>query len=542
MVNITGTNTHFGKTEAINEQIALKDLKGIVIYAVGGSGANGYPGSTGSSGNNGSDGSSGWNGSDGCPPSNGSNGSDGSNGTDGGPGGNGGDAGHGGNGGTIKVNTSPDQSELMLFVKTATGAGGGGSGGPGGSGGSGGRGGSGGQGGRGGSNTCKDDKGNPTGGSDGSSGSNGSNGRDGSSGSSGYSGRDGYSGKSGGRSFNLVLGSSVQTYPSIFDLDVTSSKFVDDSGDQILEPGERAYLTSLQVSNKGPMPSPAGQTIKVSFLPSAVLTVPASLQIPVAPVGPAAASVVNLKKGTLTLQVPDSAAMIGKKAVTNVRLMINNVAIDSQLDTGMSVHWPVSMSAAVSKSSHSFDIAKPLVYTLKNVGAAAIGPAGTQPVYVELTWTSKTVPGGDVSVTLADGRVFNLAKSVMISDLTIPANGTAPLTLNFLARDSKQLSAASGNLNVTMRLKDFTSPSEDTIQSLDTAISIGLDLKSLEWNQTVNLAQSKISCQFPSLATPAQPIASFQVAKAKGKDAMTVQVAVPASTAGLGRRKTRWIS
>src|ERR1700742_769094 len=67
LVSITGTNTHFGKTETINEQIALKDLKGIVIYAVGGSGANGYPGSTGSSGSNGSDGSSGSNGSDGCP-------------------------------------------------------------------------------------------------------------------------------------------------------------------------------------------------------------------------------------------------------------------------------------------------------------------------------------------------------------------------------------------------------------------------------------------------------------------------------------------
>src|SRR5262245_50696689 len=45
IVAIAGSTTRFGKTRSISEQIKLKDLKSITIYAVGGSGANGYWGS-----------------------------------------------------------------------------------------------------------------------------------------------------------------------------------------------------------------------------------------------------------------------------------------------------------------------------------------------------------------------------------------------------------------------------------------------------------------------------------------------------------------
>ncbi|MGZ6479348.1 MAG: DUF7932 domain-containing protein [Bdellovibrionales bacterium] len=529
-VSITGTTIRFGKTETVKEQIALSDLKSILIYAVGGEGGRGSDGYSGSSGSNGSDGSNGSNGSDGCPPGDGGRGGDGTNGGDGGSGGNGGDGGHGGNGGLVKVNTSPDQSELMLFVKISTAAGSGGAGGSGGSGGSGGRGGSAGSGGRGGSNTCKDDKGNPTNGPDGSNGWNGSSGRDGNSGSSGYSGRGGGSGRSGARSYNLVAGANVQTFAAPFDLEITAATFIDDTADAILEPGERAYLSSLTVTNKGPMPSPAGQTIKFAFLNSSTLTIPAPLAISLAPIAPGANSVVNLQKGALTLQVPDVNGLIGKKAVANGRLSINNVTLDSTVDSGMAIHWPISLNATVAKSSHLFDIAKPLAFTLKNVGTQALGPNGTQPLHVAITWTSKTVPGSDVTVTLADGRAFNLAKSAIIPDLSVPANATAPLALTVLVRDSKGASSGSGVLTVSLRLRDFNSPDDNVVQSLDTAITLNLDLKSIEWAQTVNLAGAKVQCLFPSLPTPAQQIASFQVTKAKGTDKVVIQVAVPGST------------
>src|SRR4051812_47981073 len=58
MVSINGSTSHYGKSETIAEQIALKDLKSIAIYARGGDGQVGEDGSNGYSGSDGYSGSS----------------------------------------------------------------------------------------------------------------------------------------------------------------------------------------------------------------------------------------------------------------------------------------------------------------------------------------------------------------------------------------------------------------------------------------------------------------------------------------------------
>lgn len=529
LVNITGTTTQYGKTQTISEQVPLKDLKSIQIWATGGNGANGYSGSSGSSGWSGSSGSNGWDGSDGCPPSDGRDGSDGSDGTNGSDGGNGGNGGSGGRGGQVVISTSPEQNELLLFVKTSTGGGSGGAGGYGGSGGPGGRGGDGGRGGRGGRNNCKDKEGKPISGPDGRDGRDGNRGRDGRDGSNGYAGSDGYGGRSGSRTFKLVSPSGSQSYTALFDLDVTAVTFLDDNGNMILEPGERLYLTSLQVTNKGPMPSPAGQKINYTFAPSATLQTPAELTVALDPIGPGASGVTLIKKGALTLQVPDQDSLIGKKAVASGSLRINGVAINAPLDTGMAIGWPVSVSNATAKGGTSFEATKAFTFTLKNVGEKAVGPQSL-PMNVAISWSSKAIPGSDVYVTLANGQKVSLEKPAYISNLTIPAKGTTPLSLNLLIRNRKLLNNGSGNLRVSLRLPERYSGSQNVVQTLDLPLYVDSDTKLLDWNQTVKLAGSRVQCQFPLLEGPTQEIAYIQVAKAAGSDKVDVRIGVPGST------------
>lgn len=530
MVLISGTTVRFGKTANISQRIALKDLRSIVIYAVGGSGANGYPGSSGSNGRDGEDGRQGWPGSDGCPPSSGQRGSDGGNGSDGTDGRDGGDAGNGGRGGTIKVSTSPDQSELMMFVKTATGGGEGGSGGAGGSGGRGGRAGQGGAGGRGGRNTCKDEKGNPKWGPDGSDGWKGSDGRAGRDGRSGSWGRSGSGGRSGSRSFNLVDANGTQTFTGIFDLQLSDVKFVDDTGDEILQPGERVYLKSLKLNNKGAMPSPANQTIRLTVLPSKTALVPAVLSASSAPVAALAAAPLEFKKGVLTLQVPADKDLIGKKVTTTIRVSINNVSFDVEADTGMAIRWPVTLSAASTNISTSFEVPKVMNFTLKNAGSSDLGPNGSQPVFLGLSWSSKTIPGEEVSVVMPDGTEYKLDKSVVVSDLTVPFKNTLALPLTLKIRDRKLLANGSGVLNVSVRLQDMNAANEVIVQSIAANISARLDINALAWDQNLDLAGLKVQCQFPNLATPTQPMASVDVKKASGSDKLQIQLTVPGTT------------
>lgn len=526
IVKVTGVTSHWGREEKVDVTLPLKELKQVRISADGGSGAQGYSGSNGSSGWSGSDGSDGSNGSDGCPPSNGTDGTDGQNGTDGGPGGNGEAGGSGGRGGEVHVTASPDQTELLLFVKASVYGGSGGAGGSGGYGGSGGSGGRGGRGGQGGKSNCTDAEGKPVFGWDGSNGRDGRDGYSGSSGSSGYDGRDGYGGGSG--KFGLDVGG--QSYKSPFKLDVTAVKFVDDSGNEVLEPGERVHLTLLEVSNTGPMPSPQGQTIRLSFASSSTLLAPAPLTASLPEILPGSKRVVAFKKGMLTLVVPDNKDLIGKKAVATGALAINNVSLPDTVETGMSIGWPVTVTAVSSKYSGNFEVAgKPLVYNFKNVGTEDLGPNGDQPVYVRIGWSSKNIPASDVAITLADGRQFTLEKPVLLSDLVIPAKGVNALAMTMFVRDSALVNSASGNLTVNLQLQDRNSGTREIIQSANTSVYLELDVNAIEWNQRLSLASTQVQCQFPNLGLPAQPISVIQVAKAKGVNQLTIQLEVPGS-------------
>ncbi|MBX2996543.1 MAG: hypothetical protein KF681_17105 [Bdellovibrionaceae bacterium] len=528
LITISGSVVRGGKASAFSEQVALKGLKVIQVYANGGDGAQGYWGSSGSDGRDGSSGSSGWSGHSGCPPGNGSDGSDGSDGTDGGDGGNGGNGGNGGRGGSVVISTSPDQNELMLFVRTSVSGGSGGAGGAGGSGGRGGRGGSGGSGGSGGMNTCRDAEGKPTNGPDGSRGRDGSNGRDGRSGSSGYSGSNGWGGSSGKRTFNLVSASGTQSYSALFDLQIVGATFIDDNSNLILEPGERVYMSSIQVANKGPMPSPAGQTIKFSFNGTSTLIAPAVLSVSLPPIAANSTTSLLMKKGELTLQVPAQSSLIGKKPVASGFLSINGVSLKYDVETGMAIGWPVSVAASSSRLSTAFDVAKNLTYTIKNVGAKDVGPKA-QPLNVVVRWDSKTVPGSDVYLKFADGKVLSMERPLMTSDITVPAKGSAPLSFDLFVRGRKLLSSASGTLSVSVRLRDWTSGSEEVVQAIETPVALSLDMTQIEWNQTISLAGTKIQCQFAGLESPVQEIALIEIVKAKGTDKTQVRVAVPGS-------------
>lgn len=529
VLSLTGTAKSGGRTRAISQQIALKDLNSISIYARGGNGGDGYSGSSGSNGSDGSSGSNGWNGSDGCPPSDGSRGGDGSNGSNGGDGSDGGDGGNGGSGGVIHVSTSPDQSELMLFVRTDVSGGAAGSGGGGGSGGAGGRGGQGGSGGSGGSNTCVDDKGNLTGGSSGNAGWNGNNGSDGSAGRNGSSGSDGRGGRSGGRSYDLVAADGTkQSFTSPFRLEFSGLTFLDDNQDGILEPGERVYVSAAQITNKGPMPSPAGQAIHLSFVSTPTLLAPAPLSVAFAAVAPGAQSSLELKKGELALQVPNNTSMIGKKAMASARLGINNVSIAFDIDPKMSVHWPATMIAASTKVSANFEVAKEIPLKVQNVGAQDLGPKGAQPFELAFAWTSKTTPASDVSIALPDGRVLSLAQLNIISDLTVPAKSTATFPLKLLVRDAKLLKAGAGTLTVGLRLRELSSPNEQSIQTLSFAVNLALDATALDWQQTLDLRASKVKCTFPKLGVPLQAIDSLLISKVPGSDRVVVQVGAAA--------------
>jgi hypothetical protein len=327
----------------------------------------------------------------------------------------------------------------------------------------------------------------------------------------------------------LVGANGTQAYAAPFDLHITSTTFVDDSGDAILEPGERAYVTALEVTNKGPMPSPAGQAIRFSVQPSSTLLVPAALSATLPEIAPGAKASLALKKGSLTLQVPDDNSLIGKKATTTAWLSINNVSESFNVDSGMAVHWPVSVSAAVTKVQAGFEADKALTFNLKNVSSKVFG-AGGEPLFLEFRWTSKAVPASDVTLKLADGRALNLGQNAVISDFSVPANGSAPLTIGLFVRDSLALNAAAGDLQLRVLLRDPVSTNEEQVQALDSVVNLALDLNAIVWNQTVSLAGQKIQCVFPKLPVQNQIIASFQVAKAKGANKLTVQVTTPSSS------------
>ncbi len=85
-------------------------------------------------------------------------------------------------------------------------------------------------------------------------------------GSSGASGSSGYSGSAGSRGNTAADGSyayrvqsedgTAKTYQTIWDLSLRGYSIIDETADGIFEPGERAFVRGVTVSNTGGMPSP----------------------------------------------------------------------------------------------------------------------------------------------------------------------------------------------------------------------------------------------------------------------------------------------
>ncbi|CDW90129.1 UNKNOWN [Stylonychia lemnae] len=239
------------------------------IYAKGGKGGKGGYGGNGASGSPGSDGS---------------DATQNSSGTDGGPGGNGGNGGNGtpgangGKGGFVQITVTKFDMDLLVLIGEIDIAGG-----QGGEPGRNGKGGKGGPGGRGGSSyswsetsysTTTDSDGNTQ--TESSTqyysnpgGSNGPDGKDGRHGSGNISpGQDGKKGK-----FEYLIEYSdlenqnqmTLSFKNKYDLKITGFRYQMYEDDGIIEPGERAFIDYITVSNRGEMPTPNYSDFEVSL-------------------------------------------------------------------------------------------------------------------------------------------------------------------------------------------------------------------------------------------------------------------------------------
>lgn len=522
IVKITGSGRYNGKAFSVNEQVGLDKLKQLAIYASGGDGYNGSSGYSGSSGSNGWDGNNGWDGSDGCPPGNGSDGSDGSDGRDGTDGGDGSDGGNGGNGGSVRVSASAAESELLLLLKASAEAGSGGYGGSGGSGGSGGRGGTGGRGGRGGRNTCKNDKGEEIGGPSGWDGRNGQDGRNGRDGNPGRDGSHGYDGKRGSVAY-VVDGTS---YARPFKLDISAVKAVDDNEDSVVSPGETVHLTEITIANSGPMPTPASQALSLAFASNSTLTVKAAAAQNVGDVIPGNGTrTLTFPKGTLVFQAPDKTDLIGKKALLSTKIQINSFSIDSSDATGLEIKWPVGIATTTDKASLYFGSEGKLNYVLTNVSTKEAGPSGPTPIEVEFKWDSKTIPAKDVYLALADGRQFTLEAPYTVKDFTVPAKGKLAVPVTVKLANSKGALTASGNLKVTLKLKDFSSDGQDAVDSSTSALYVVKDFRGVAFNKTHNTKANRIVCRFPKRLNKTLDIVEVAVAKNANSNEVRLRIA-----------------
>ncbi len=524
-VKVEGSGRYNGKGFTVSESAPLATLKTIAIYASGGDGYSGSNGSSGSDGSSGWDGNNGWDGSDGCPPSNGSDGSDGSDGRDGSDGSDGTAGDDGGNGGAVRVTAPADQSELLLLVKASTAAGEGGYGGSGGSGGRGGRGGTGGRGGRGGTNTCKNDKGELIGGPSGSDGRNGSDGRPGRDGNDGHSAPGGSNGRAGSLTYIVVDAAGSKEYSRPFKLDIASIKALDDNEDTVVSPGETVHIMELTVKNSGPMPTPTSQALKVVFGSNATLVVKTAPESALGDVIPGNGTrTLTFAKGEVVLQAPDKTDLIGKPATLSTRIAINSFAVDSSDATGLNIKWPVGISTKNDKGSVYFGSEAKLAYALTNVSSKEAGPSGPTTLDVEFSWVSKESPGSDVFVALGDGRQFELGRSYVVSDFTVPAKSTLAIPLAVRLKNSAGRLTGSGTLKVTLKLKDFSSDGKDAVDSSTTQFYAVIDYRPTAFNKTWNTTANKIECKFPKRLNKHVDIVEVAFAKDAKSDKVRLRI------------------
>ena len=551
-VKISGNTIFNNRTTTFSQVASLSDLNGIYLYAVGGDGGAGYSGNNGVNGQPGQNGSDGWNGNNGCPPTDGRNGGDGTNGTNGTNGTDGHAGGSGGNGGNIHINVPANQNELLLLVTASTNGGKAGSGGSGGSGGYGGAGGTGGRGGSGGTNTCPPDNdngnsnernrtGDHTHDRDNNNGDNHvalidrSNGRDGSRGRDGYSGSNGSSGSDGANGYSGSNGQLMYTttttgqestdYPNPFNIELSNIKTIDDNEDGILEPSEDFHITEITVTNTGSMPTPIGQSFNIILKNSAALNIKSIHPIILKGVlAPNASKVFTFKKGELVFTAVDDDTSIGKEITLNTNIAINSINYDAYVDLEQAIAWPVVFNRENDNISGYFGDALYAKYNLQNVSSKELGPKGEQPIEVEFSWISDTIPGSDVTAVLADGRSFPLNKPFLISDFTIPAHGEMSLPVKLLVKNSKSQIATDGSLQITVRLKDFISGIEDAVTTYLTPVHLVLDIRPQAFDNTIDLKYAKIHCIFSDKLIKKMKISKLEISKSANSDQVNFKV------------------
>ena len=522
---IEGQTFFDNNSKPFSQIVPLSELNQISINASGGNGGSGYDGRNGDDGSNGYDGSNGSDGSDGCPPGNGTNGSNGGYGSSGSAGGDGSNGGNGGDAGHIQINVPADQSELLLLINASVDVGNKGLGGSGGSGGRGGRGGSGGRGGNAGHNNCPTDDNQTHDRSDGSSGSSGMDGSSGSDGPHGDAGSDGSVGSEGSLVFTTTSSNGAINYSEPFNLEISKIKSIDDNEDGVLEPGEALHITQLTVTNSSSMPTPVGQVINVLFKNSSTLLQKSAVPVILNELIPANSSkVFNFSKGILVFTTLNDKNLIGKEASINASFAINYINAETTKKTNRTIAWPITLKSKTDKANGYFGDALSVQYELQNISTREIGPTGLQPVEVEFSWDSKTIPGADVTAVLADGRSINLNLPVKISDLSAPAESTLNLPVKVTVKNSRSQVVTDGNLKIIVRLKDIVSGNFVAISSRTTPFRLVKDIRSLTFDNTIDLKSSSINCYFPNDLVKKLNVAKIEVLKSANSDIVSFKI------------------
>ena len=503
-------STPFSQTTSFNE------FSGISIYAIGGNGGSGSDGSNGLSGYRGSDGFSGSAGADGCPPQAGSDGSSGGNGTDGTSGSDGGRGGDGGNGGKIHITTKASESELLLLVGTSVRAGEGGSGGSGGRGGSGGPGGNGGSGGAGGRNTCNPAGSDASSGSAGSSGSSGSDGRDGSNGSSGSDGNK------GSVVFTTTSEDRANNYAEVFKLDVSSIKSVDENEDSVLEPGEKLFLTKITVTNDSSMPSPVSQVINMQFKDSSTLVLKSGAPFVINEVIPAHSSkILTFEKGSVVFSAQSEGDILGENASLATHFSINSVGFNTYNDFGNPISWPVVLDSKTEKLDGYFGDDLQAKYSFKNISTKDIGPTAEKSMEVTLSWNSKTIPGADVSVTLANGQTVSLNQPYTISDFKLQAESGLDVPLKISVKNSKDQIVTDGVLQLSATLKDALSGKQAMVVLESTPLRLVKNIRAMAFDNLLDFKKADIKCTFSHKLIKRLHTVKLEVSKTANSDSVS---------------------
>jgi hypothetical protein len=326
-----------------------------------------------------------------------SKGEDGGRGGAGRLGGNGGDGGNGGKGGNIKVAVSPEDADLLMFLKSPEVTGGArGKGGAKGKGGVGGKGGEGGSGHhfsvmRTGTRTVYNGRLSSTqtytytvpdynpGGSTGPKGPDGDDGRVGSDGKSGING-----------SFQMIVGGI--SYQSLYDLAITVSKAVDLSQgnpSDIYEPGEQIHLM-VSAFNTGGMPTPS-QDIEIS-LRTAPWLEPETSSLVLANPLPIERSHTFSTPFSFRVkdQYPVSEEPLHKTETLTYQALLRRVnktfpRVNQQKDV-FTVRYPIQLTPLQGKTSIGFDEPSIVNLFVQNVSSIIMGKEGPQKRRVFVTF------------------------------------------------------------------------------------------------------------------------------------------------------------